>query len=129
MFADLIQRLAKAREDLRRAVDEDHPDIHQLVALSEASYAARQGLIEAMTAAGETCTLFALRGKTRGGLLLTLTRSAQQPGCWQLTRFDADNLPWGDTQYPTLKRAVDEFVQDADIQTLEWRVEPLSKAA
>lgn len=129
MFADLIQRLVKAREELRLALNEDDSDIDQLVALSNASYTARQHLVEAMAAAGESSAAFALRGKTRGGLLLLLTPSAPKPGHWQLTRFDADNLPWGDTQYPTLKLAVDEFVQDADIQTLEWRVEPLSKAA
>jgi len=130
MFEQLIQRLVRSREDLRLAVmNEDDSVIDRLVDLSNASYDARQRLVETMTAAGESSAAFALRGKTRGGLLLMLTLSAQKLGHWQLTRFDAGNQPWGDTQYPTLKQAVDEFVQDANIQTLDWRVEPLSKAA
>lgn len=129
MFADLIQRLVKAREALRLAVNEDDSDIDHLVTLSNASYTARQHLIEAMAAAGESCATFALRGRTRGDLILLLTPSAQKHGHWQLTRFDAGNQPWGDTQYPTLKQALDDFVQEADIQTLEWRMELLPKAA
>jgi len=129
VFADLIQRLVKAREELRLAVNEDNSNIDQLVELSNASYTAHQHLVEAMATSGESSASFALRGKTRGGLLLLLTPSAQKPGHWQITRFDAGNQPWGDTQYPTLKQAVNDFVQDADIHTLEWRMEMLPKAA
>jgi diguanylate cyclase (GGDEF)-like protein len=56
---------------------------------------------------------FALRGMTSDGRILLLTPSAQRPGFWQLTRFDINGEPWGDTQYPTREQATREFLDDA----------------
>ena len=61
---------------------------------------------------------FALEAKTPGGRLLTLTPSAQEPGKYQLTTFDSNGAPWGDTQYASKGEAIRELLNDADVSTL-----------
>ena len=51
-------------------------------------------------------------------MVMSLTASAQQPGKWQLTRFDQAGQPWGDTQYETKGEALLEFLSDADVSTV-----------
>lgn len=62
---------------------------------------------------------FGVQATTADGRMLTLTPSAQQPGKWQLTRFDANGTPWGDTNYDTKAQALKEFVQEADIKSIQ----------
>lgn len=61
---------------------------------------------------------FALEATTPMGMAMSLTASAQQPGKWQLTRFDQAGQPWGDTQYETKGEALREFLSDADVSTV-----------
>lgn len=61
---------------------------------------------------------FALEAVTPGGMALSLTPSAQQPGKWQLTHFDQAGQPWGDTQYETKAEAIAELLTDADVSTV-----------
>lgn len=61
---------------------------------------------------------FALEAATPMGMVMSLTASAQQPGKWQLTRFDQAGEPWGDTQYETKSEALLEFLSDADVSTV-----------
>ena len=44
--------------------------------------------------------------RPRDGRMLVLNASAQQPGKWQLTRFDKDGVPFMDTQHDTKLSAV-----------------------
>jgi hypothetical protein len=62
---------------------------------------------------------FALRGTTSDGRQAMLNASAQQPGKWQLTRFDRQGEPWGDTQYETKAQAVKEFVDEVRLESIE----------
>src|SRR3546814_20463631 len=48
-----------------------------------------------------TLDALALQSMTPDGKRLMLTASAQKPGHYQLTRFDDQGAPWGDTNYPT----------------------------
>lgn len=62
---------------------------------------------------------FSLHGKTIDGRIVTINASAQRREHWQVTRFDAKGEPWGDTQYENKLKAISEFLQDIDIQTLD----------
>src|SRR3546814_7892019 len=46
-----------------------------------------------------TLDALALQSMTPDGKRLMLTASAQKPGHYQLTRFDDQGAPWGDTNY------------------------------
>lgn len=61
---------------------------------------------------------FALQGRTGDGRLLLLTRSAQRANHWQLTRFDREGVPWGDSQYSRQEDALDDFLREIEIRTL-----------
>lgn len=61
---------------------------------------------------------FALHAEASGGRFNILSASAQKPGLWQLTRFDKEGQPWGDTQYPEKLQAIKEFVTESNISTL-----------
>lgn len=62
---------------------------------------------------------FALQGMTPDGRRIILNGSAQNPGQWQLTRFDRRGEPWGDSQYRTKRSALDEFLREIDLRSLE----------
>ena len=51
--------------------------------------------------------------------MLILTPSAQKAGKWQLTRFGSDGTPWGDTNFDTKKQAALEFIDEADLKTIQ----------
>lgn len=68
--------------------------------------------------AGLTNDGFALRAFTPDGRMLMLNRSAQRPGRWQLTRFDRQREPWGDTQYDRKRHAIREMLEECDLRTL-----------
>lgn len=61
---------------------------------------------------------FALQGRTSDGRLVLLTASAQRAGHWQVTRFDSEGVPWGDSQYTQLASAVDDFLREIELRTL-----------
>lgn len=61
---------------------------------------------------------FALQAETFQGKMLSLTKSAQQPGKWQLTRFDAKGEPYGDTQYTTKQAAIEDFLREAEANSV-----------
>lgn len=60
----------------------------------------------------------ALQGRTSDGRLVLLTASAQRTGHWQVTRFDSEGVPWGDSQYTQLASAVDDFLREIELRTL-----------
>lgn len=65
-----------------------------------------------------TLDALALQSMTPDGKRLMLTASAQKPGHYQLTRFDDQGAPWGDTNYPTKMAALVEFAQESDLATI-----------
>lgn len=62
---------------------------------------------------------FSLQAKTKDGRLLLVNPSAQKSGHYQLTRFASDGNPWGDTQYPTKKQAIKDFLDESDASTVK----------
>lgn len=89
----------------------------------DAYWAATERQVEANRALGAELEAlpddgFALEAVTPGGMALSLTPSAQQPGKWQLTHFDQAGQPWGDTQYETKAEAIAELLTDADVSTV-----------
>jgi hypothetical protein len=62
---------------------------------------------------------FSLQAKTKDGRMLLVNPSAQKPGHYQLTRFASDGNPWGDTQYPTKKQAIKDFLDESDASTVK----------
>ena len=62
---------------------------------------------------------FSLQAKTKDGRMLLVNPSAQKPGHYQLTRFASDGNPWGDTQYPTKKQAIKDFLDESDAATVK----------
>lgn len=91
-------------------------DIDQFMAVSEQSRQASRNLVNALAKTADAN--LALQAQTSDGRALILTASAQQPGKWQLTRFDTQGEPWGDTNYNTKEQAIGEFIEEADLATL-----------
>jgi len=61
---------------------------------------------------------FGLRAKD-GKALRTLTPSAKQTACWQITRFDTEGQPWGDTHFEERRLGIDEFLTEVDLNSIE----------
>ncbi len=61
---------------------------------------------------------FALQARTSDGRLLLLTAAASKEGHWQLTRFDRDEQPWGDTRYPVRGKGIKEFLSESNLATV-----------
>lgn len=78
--------------------------------------------------AGLTDDGFALRAFSPDGRMLILSASAQRPGRWQLTRFDREREPWGDTQYECKQRAIRELLAECDLRTLADMDGPIAVA-
>mgnify|MGYP007026933764 FL=1 len=56
---------------------------------------------------------FGVLGRASDGRTALLTRSAQQPGHYQLTRFDGAGQPWGDAQYEDLRLGLKALLEEA----------------
>src|SRR3546814_15421222 len=65
-----------------------------------------------------TLDALALQSMTPDGKRLMLTASAQKPGHYQLTRFDDQGAPWGDTNYLTKMAALVDFAPESDLTTI-----------
>src|SRR3546814_17855555 len=68
-----------------------------------------------------TLDALALQSMTPDGKRLRLTASAQKPGHYQLTRFDDQGAPWGDTNYPTKMAAFVEVASEIDLTNIHDR--------
>src|SRR3546814_8810388 len=62
-----------------------------------------------------TLDALALQSMTPDGNRLMLTASAQKPGHYQLTSFDDQGAPWGDTNYQNKLATIVEFDQERDM--------------
>lgn len=110
---------------LQRAVDAEsamRAQPHEVID-AEAYFAATEAFIDARTALASEYALvpdaqFGLSAQTSDGRRLSLTLSAQRPGHYQLTRFDRQGEPFGDTQLPTKLSALQEFLSEADLVTV-----------
>lgn len=92
------------------------PRLESYIALVNDLIQTRDTLIRALDELTDDC--LALQAHTSGGRLLCLTASAQRPGCFQLTRFDSEGLPWGDTNYESKRQALEEFLSECDAATI-----------
>lgn len=90
----------------------DPPDVDTWSSASNAAFDTKAAFVAALSDSNDAS--FALSGKTSDGRVVTLNASAQQPGKWQLTRFDRAGAPWGDTQYPTKKGAITDFLSEVE---------------
>ena len=99
-----------------RQGDPKNISIQQFLELSDRSMTARKLATEQLASLPDDG--FALQAAASGGRMLILTPSAQQPGRWQLTRFDAKGNPWGDTNFDTKQQAIREFLDEADLTTI-----------
>ncbi|MDW5418723.1 LPD23 domain-containing protein [Iodobacter sp. CM08] len=55
-----------------------------------------------------------------GILKFVLHNSAKVSGEWQLTRLNSSDEPIGDTHYPDVLHAIEHFLADAEVNTLEY---------
>lgn len=113
-------RTAQAAETAYRAVDRKSvkvDDAEAYFALAMAASDTKDAL--AVELANQPDEGFALQGTTADGRLLILNGSAQNPGQWQLTRFDRRGEPWGDSQYVSKTRAIEDLLREVQLSTLE----------
>lgn len=124
-----INQLRQAAVEAKAAVDKMVDDGGALgddyFAASDKSEAAMEAFTAELVAIDDG--VFALEAKAKDGRKLMLNPSAQQPGKYQLTRFDREGEPWGDSQYSTKASAVGDFLREVDVGTVqdyEGRIEP-----
>lgn len=110
---ELIQAYKSAKDVERALADAKNVNLSELARAVDATRAARAPLVEKLAEQP------ALSAKNSNGLLRIVAGSAQKPGQWQLTRFDQNGEPWGDSQYATQESAIDDFLREVDIDTLE----------
>jgi hypothetical protein len=120
---DLIKAYKAAKAQERTLADAKNVDLNKLSQAVDATMAVRAPLIARLA------ELPALSAKNSMGLLRIVAGSAQKPGQWQLTRFDQNGEPWGDSQYSSQEAAIEDFLRDVDIETLEMgEAEPAAPA-
>ena len=112
---DLIRAYQQADEAQERLGKARAP-LDQLGPAVDAATKARDALAERLSE--EPDEAFGLTAKTSDGRPLILTPSPQKKGQYQLTRFGSDGEPWGDSQYTSKSKAVDDFIREADLSTL-----------
>ena len=113
-LSDLIQAYKEAKAQERALADAKNVDLNALARAVDATRAARAPLVAKLKEQP------ALSAKNGNGLLRIVAGSAQKPGQWQLTRFDQNAEPWGDSQYTSQEAAIDDFLREVDIDTLEF---------
>lgn len=119
---EVMQRAMNARRELRRILDAKTGD---LFGASDAWGEARKALVEYLGRRPDDG--FALEGTNGNGLRRILNASAQSPGQWQLTRFASDGEPWGDSQYRSKTEALDDFLQEVELDTLRDMDGPVAR--
>lgn len=108
---------AKAAFDTMDRASEKVADADAYFALSEKSSEARTKLADELDAQPDDG--FVLQGRGFGGRMVMLNASAQQPGQWQITRFDDNDAPLGDGQYTTKAKALETFLREIDLASLQ----------
>ena len=63
--------------------------------------------------------------RLNGCLDLVLVSSTKRDGAWQMTRFDGQGEPWGDTTYDTKMQGINEFLSECILQTIHDNNGPL----
>ena len=63
--------------------------------------------------------------RLNGCINLVLVSSTKRDGAWQITRFDSQGEPWGDTTYDTQMQGVNEFLCECILQTIHDNNGPL----
>lgn len=115
----LLSSALRASHDLNVALNAPVGSCHGAEALFQRSVAladAREDLVACLQELPPED--FALQGRTSDGRLLLLTRSAQRAQHWQVTRFDREGIPWGDSQYTRQAQATADFVREIELRTL-----------
>jgi hypothetical protein len=100
--------------DTRRQLREE--DVDAYFALSSALSDTKDAFAEALDQLPEEG--FALQGKLGDGRLLLLTPSVKTQGQYQITRFDDNGNPWGDSAYSTRIEAIRDFLREANLETV-----------
>ena len=85
--------------------------------LSDRESDAREQLVKELTKQPDDG--FVLQGRNAGGRMIMLNGSAQNAGQWQLTRFDSKDEPLGDSQYRTKAKALEDFLREIDLASLQ----------
>lgn len=116
-LVDLKSAAVRSADMLEKALESRSAIGVDLFALSGESRRTREVLAKALAETPDSDT--ALRGLTSNGLLILFNASAQRPGQWQLTRFDMNGNPWGDTQYPNKLEGIKIFLEDIDLVSLD----------
>jgi hypothetical protein len=110
---DGLQSAQRAWELLNQRADRRETiTLEEYMSATDASLTAKKHLIACLEQLPKEG--FVLQATLSAGRTIMLTASAQKPGFWQLTRFDAGGEPWGDTQYPSRERALADFIDETD---------------
>lgn len=123
----LVLNARAARKKTAALLDVQPSDPDALMSAAEAESAAADAVRDHIAAIPDDG--FGLSARTSDGRNLSLTPSAQNPGQWQLTRFDRNGEPWSDSQYTKKTAAIDDFIREADPATLKVEGQAQSRTA
>lgn len=87
----------------------------QYVHLSNTAHSARKALAYLLD---RQSSELALTGYGHQGQQLFLMPSAKESGCWQLTRFDSQGEPWGDTHFTNRLLGLEQYLRDVDLRSI-----------
>ena len=62
---------------------------------------------------------FGFQSRTSDGRLTMITPSSKKAGHYQVTYFDKKGEPFGDTLYPSREQALNEFLKESDLRTVQ----------
>lgn len=98
-------------------------DIQVLMRASDKKRHTRERLVRRIHAISANHHI-GIEARTRSGNRILLTPSTRCASRWQTTRFDHHGTPWCDSEYSTFESALDQYLRECDIKTLEIRANP-----
>ena len=90
-------------------------DLDAFMDLSDTGLKTRIALVELLEQTPYDTPLY---GKTGDGRMLVLTPSAKTSHQWQITRYDRQDQPWGNTAYSTRRQCLKDFLEGVDLKSL-----------
>lgn len=115
-YVKLKSELVDRTVEFRRAWTE-RKGAKDLLEVAHALRQAKDALVTALAVVPED--EFMLSGNTKQGWLVTLNRSSKTDGSWQITRFDANGEPWGDSQHDLKEKAILDFISEIDVSSID----------
>jgi len=113
-----LNAFIEAKQRMKSLLEHPKCDVFAMMRASSEIKSSRDLLVKSIM---QDKTVTALQALTLGERPVTLTRSAQKPGQWQITRFDLTHSPLGDSHYTRIDCALDDFFRECNPATIRLR--------